>query len=157
MVWVSSVWPTLRAWHVMFRIQEPPIFNIPRLYITHGQSAIFAHFLSTWICVILHSQEHPIQGLMVWVSSVWPTLRTWHVMFRIQEPPIFNNYTKSITHGQSAIFARFLSTWICVILHSQEHPIQGLMVWVSSVWPTLRTWHVMFRIQEPPIFNIPRL
>ena len=66
-----------------------------------------------------------IDGMSV-ISVTYSTCLA--VMFGIQEPPIFNNYTKAITHGQSAIFARFLSTGICVILHSQEHPIQGLMV-----------------------------
>ena len=42
-------------------------------------------------------------------------------------------------------------------LHSQVHPIQGMMVRVCSVWPTLRVWCTKFQIEGPSLFAIPSL
>ena len=42
-------------------------------------------------------------------------------------------------------------------LQSQVHPIQGMMVPVCSVWPTLRVWCVKFHIEGPSLFAIPSL
>ena len=42
-------------------------------------------------------------------------------------------------------------------LHSQVHPIQGMMVRVCSVWPTLRLWCTKFQIEGTSLFAIPSL
>ena len=41
-------------------------------------------------------------------------------------------------------------------LHSQVRPIQGMMVSVCSVWPTLSIWCIKFGIEGPSLFAIPR-
>ena len=44
-----------------------------------------------------------------------------------------------------------------VYLRSQVRPIQGMMVRVCSVWPTLSIWCIKFGIEGPSLFAIPSL
>ena len=83
MVRVWSVWPTLSVWCVIFQIEGPSLFAIPSLFVYFRGNSIemlYAH---------LQSQVHPIQGMMVRVCSVWPTLSVWCVKFQIEGPSLF--------------------------------------------------------------------
>ena len=130
MVWVWSEWPILHVW----------IFRFKNLrFLTYEGSR-----LSEWVlpaismCIFLHSQERPMEGMMVWVWSEWPILHVW--IFR------FKNL-RFLTYEGSR-----LSEWVlpaismCIFLHSQERPMEGMMVWVWSEWPILRVWCINFQI-----------
>ena len=85
---------------------------------------------------------------MVRVCSVWPTLNIWCKKFHIEGPSLFPYLAYSKT-------VYFRARNVVVYLHSHEHPIQGIMVRVCSVWPTLITWMKKFHIEGPSLFAIP--
>ena len=41
------------------------------------------YFTAISMCIFLHSQERPMEGMMVWVWSEWPILRVWCINFQI--------------------------------------------------------------------------
>ena len=150
MVWFRSVWPSLPVWCITFGVLKPSNFLKSKV-ITQCRSAIFVQFGAGWISLFLHSLEHPMQGLLVWFRSVWPSLPVWCITFGVLKP---SNFLKSkvITQCWCTIFVQFGAGLISLFLHSLEHPMQGLMVWFRSVWPSLPVWCITFGVLKPSNF-----
>ena len=60
-------------------------------------------FCSVSSKLFLHSLEHPMQGLILWLRPLWHSLRVWCIAFGVLEPSIFWNPRQC----RSAIFVSF--------------------------------------------------
>ena len=144
MVWVSSVWPTLRAWCIMFRIWEPPIF------IAHAWSeSSFSINLIIYFSSFTGATNARNEGMSV-ISLTYSTCLVQ--MFRIWEPPIFHIYQGYKPWSESD-FCSF-SINLIIYFSSFTGATNARNDVISVTYSTCLVHNIMFRIWEP---HIPRL